>query len=238
MKVKKYSVKPAALAIVACIALISLSAVAQEARSEIGVQGTGLFTKDSNGNGIQNKATERGGLLIGCRYNVTRWLAAEANYGYDRNPQGYIGSTSNRVQSNIHPITGSAVVKLPGFARMPYTLSGGGELIFGPTANAKAPLLAHLGGERRFPLWRRRRLRLHATPFAARRISRLRVQITELQPGQPQAKRADAYCAGISVSVPAELGAESKDSSDWTTAASHIGLEGNSANNPKTPPLY
>lgn len=137
MKVKKYSVKPAALATVACIALLSLSAVAQEVRSEISVQGTGFFTKDSNGNGIENKATETGGLLIGYRYNITRWLAAEANYGYDRNTQDYIGSTSGRIQSNIHQITGSAVVKLPGIARIqPFALAGAGGLIFDPTDNA------------------------------------------------------------------------------------------------------
>src|SRR6266704_902912 len=124
MKVKKYSVKPAARAIVACIALLSLRAVAQEVRSEVSVQGTGFFTKDSNGNGIKNKATETGGLLIGYRYNITRWLAAEANYGYDRNTQSYIGS------------------------------------------------------EGRIPLRWRRRLRLHETLFATRRISRLRVQST------------------------------------------------------------
>ena len=129
--------KSAALATVACIALLSLSTVAQEVRSEISVQGTGFFTKDGNGNGIENKATETGGLLIGYRYNMTRWLAAEANYGYDRNTQDYIGSTSGRIQSNIHQITGSAVVKLPGFARIqPYALAGGGGLIFDPTDNA------------------------------------------------------------------------------------------------------
>jgi outer membrane immunogenic protein len=137
MKVKKYSVKPAALAIVGCIALLSLRAVAQEVRSEVSVQGTGFFTKDSNGNGIQNKATETGGLLIGYRYNITRWLAAEANYGYDRNTQSYIGSASARVQANIHQITGSAVVKLPSFARIqPFALVGSGGLIFDPTNNA------------------------------------------------------------------------------------------------------
>ena len=137
MKVKKYSVIPAALAIVACIALLSLRAVAQEVRSEVSVQGTGFFTKDASGNGIENKATETGGLLIGYRYNITRWLAGEANYGYDRNTQSYIGSTSARVQSNIHQITGSAVVKLPGFARIqPYALAGGGGLMFDPTNNA------------------------------------------------------------------------------------------------------
>ena len=129
--------KPAALATVACIALLSLSAVAQEVRSEISVQGTGFFTKDSNGNGIENKATETGGLLIGYRYNITRWLAAEANYGYDRNTQDYIGSTSGRIQSNIHQITGSAAVKLPGIARIqPFALAGAGGLIFDPTDNA------------------------------------------------------------------------------------------------------
>jgi outer membrane immunogenic protein len=137
MKVKKYSVIPAALAIVACIALLSLRAVAQEVRSEVSVQGTGFFTKDASGNGIRDKATETGGLQIGYRYYITRWLAAEANYGYDRNTQSYIGSTSARVQSNIHQITGSAVVKLPGFARIqPYALAGGGGLMFDPTNNA------------------------------------------------------------------------------------------------------
>jgi opacity protein-like surface antigen len=111
--------------------------VAQEVRSEVSVQGTGFFTKDASGNGIRDKATETGGLQIGYRYNITRWLAAEANYGYDRNTQSYIGSTSARVQSNIHQITGSAVVKLPGFARIqPYALAGGGGLIFDPTNNA------------------------------------------------------------------------------------------------------
>jgi hypothetical protein len=49
MKVKKYSVKPGALAIVGCMAPLSLRAVAQEVRSEVSVQGAGFFTKDSNG---------------------------------------------------------------------------------------------------------------------------------------------------------------------------------------------
>src|ERR1700683_1671001 len=137
MKVKKYSVKPTALAIAACIALLSLRALAQEVRSEVSVQGTGFFTKDAGGNGIEDNATETGGVLVGYRYNITRWLAAEANYGYDRNTQTYFGSTLARVQSNIHQITGSAVVKLPGFARIrPYALVGGGGLIFDPTDNA------------------------------------------------------------------------------------------------------
>ncbi len=98
----------------------------QENRSEISIPGTGFFTKDTAGNGVFERANETGGFLLGYRYNFNRWLAAEANYGDDRNTQFYFGGTPARVQSDIHQITGSAVVKLPSFARLqPYALAGG-----------------------------------------------------------------------------------------------------------------
>jgi len=123
--------------IVGVLAVVSITAVAQENRSEISIQGTGFFTKDTDGNGIRQHATDTGGFLVGYRYNFNRWLAAEANYGYDRNTQIYFGGTGARVESNIHQITGSAVGKLPSFARLqPYALAGGGALVFDPTGNA------------------------------------------------------------------------------------------------------
>lgn len=133
----KYSTQRGGVIALAFIALMSLTAVAQEVRSEISVQGTGFFTKDTDGNGIRDHVTETGGFLIGYRYNVNRWLAAEANYGYDRNTQMYFGNGLARVQSNVHQVTGSAVVKLPNFAHLqPYALAGGGALLFDPTGNA------------------------------------------------------------------------------------------------------
>ena len=80
----KYSMKRAAL-VVGVLALVSITAVAQENRSEISIQGTRLFTKDTAGNGVFERANETGGFLLGYRYNFNRWLAAEASYGYDRN---------------------------------------------------------------------------------------------------------------------------------------------------------
>lgn len=122
--------------VVGVAVLLSATAFAQEQHSEVSVEGTGFFTKDTNGNGVQERATETGGLLIGYRYNINRWLSAEANYGYDRNTQIYFGSGA-RVESNIHQITGSAVVKLPSFAKLqPYAVAGGGGLVFDPTGNA------------------------------------------------------------------------------------------------------
>src|SRR5277367_2952692 len=105
MRQTSHLIKPAALAVVAFVGLMSMSAFAQEDRSEISVQGTGFFTKNSDGKGIRDRATETGGFLVGYRYNITHWLAAEANYGYDRNTQSYFGGTTARVQANIHTIT-------------------------------------------------------------------------------------------------------------------------------------
>ena len=130
-----YSIKRTAT-VVGILALVSVTAVAQENRSEISVQGTGFFTKDTAGNGVSQHADDTGGFLLGYRYNFNRWLGAEANYGYDRNTQFYFGGTSARVQSDIHQITGSAVVKLPTFAGLhPYALAGAGALVFDPTGN-------------------------------------------------------------------------------------------------------
>ena len=115
---------------------LTLAAAAQEYRSEVSAQGTGFFTKDSDGLGINQQATKTGGVLAGYRYNINHWLAAEANYGYARNTQIYSGSVPARVQANVHQITGAAVVKLPSFAKLhPFVLAGGGGLVFDPTGN-------------------------------------------------------------------------------------------------------
>lgn len=109
------------------------SARAQEFKSEVSVQGTGFFARNSDG--IENPATGTG--LIGYRYNSNRWLAAEADYGYARHTKEYIASTSGKLQANVHEITGSAVVKLPGSAKLqPFALAGGGALVLDPTGNA------------------------------------------------------------------------------------------------------
>ena len=130
-------IKLALASAIGVAALQSMTAIAQETRSEISVQGTGFFTKDSEGNGVQDHVTNTGGFLIGYRYNINRWLAAEANYGYDRNTQTYFGNGFGRVQSNVHQATGEAVVKLPRLLRLqPYALAGGGALMFDPTGNA------------------------------------------------------------------------------------------------------
>ena len=124
---------------VVAISLLTAAAVAQESRSEISVQGTGFYTKDSTGQGTRQQATDTGGFLVGYRYNLNRWLAAETNYGFARNTQQYsVPLGFAEIQSNVHQFTGELVVKLPSpvlFKINPYLLAGGGALVFSPTDN-------------------------------------------------------------------------------------------------------
>jgi len=121
------------------VILLTLGALAQESRSEISLQGTGFFTKDTNGQGISRTSTDTGGFLVGYRYHINRWLAAEGDYGFDRNTQKYFGSFGqSRVQANVHTVTGDLVLQLPLPIRRlsTYALAGGGSLVFDPTDNS------------------------------------------------------------------------------------------------------
>jgi hypothetical protein len=109
----KFLMRQAAITVLGFAALLPVTAVAQEIRSEVSAQGTGFLTKNSKGNGIRERATETGGVLFAYRYNLNPWLAAEVNYGHGRNTQIYSGTTPARVQANLNQFTGAAVVKLP-----------------------------------------------------------------------------------------------------------------------------
>jgi opacity protein-like surface antigen len=120
------------------------SVMAQEGRwQEISVQGTGFFTKDSSGNGINQHATDTGGFLLSYRYHFNRWLAADATYGYARNTQqNFTSSGLTGVQASVHQATGALVVTAPHriFRLTPYVLAGAGALVFDPTGNVGGPV--------------------------------------------------------------------------------------------------
>ena len=122
------------------VLMCASGAIAQEGRwQEISVQGTGFFTKDSSGNGINQHATDTGGFLLSYRYHFNRWLAADASYGYARNTQqNFTSSSQFGVQANMHQATGALVVTAPHriFRLAPYVLAGTGALVFDPTGNA------------------------------------------------------------------------------------------------------
>ena len=105
--------------------------------ARIAIQGTGFFTKNSDGNGITQHSTDTGGFLAGYRIHLTRWLAADGTYGYVRNTQqNFTSEGLFPVQSNVNQVMGALVAILPSTARFePYVLAGAGALIFDPTGN-------------------------------------------------------------------------------------------------------
>ena len=124
------------------VLVLASSAKAQDQdflRNQIGVQGTGLFTKDSQQNGTTEHSTNTGGFLVNYRFSINGWLAAEASYGYNRNTQqNFTPGGELGIQTNVHEATGAMVVNIPVYvARMrPYVLAGAGALVFDPTGNA------------------------------------------------------------------------------------------------------
>ena len=128
-----------ALAGALAILLSASGAFAQEVhRQEISAQGTGFFTKDSSGNGINQHATDTAGFLLSYRYHFNAWLPAGASYGYARNTQqNFTSSGAFNIQADAHQPTGALVVSIRHsvFKLNPYVLAGTGALIFDPTGN-------------------------------------------------------------------------------------------------------
>jgi opacity protein-like surface antigen len=125
--------------VVISILLVSLSASAQENRSEISIQGTGLFTKSTSRNAAAYSATGSGGFLGTYRYHLNHWISLEAAYGYSQDTQKYVlVSDAFRIQSGNHQFTGTMILNLPtrSHSRLsPYVLVGGGALLFTPNGN-------------------------------------------------------------------------------------------------------
>jgi len=124
------------LGIGAAILGFAVNAAAQDGRSQISIQGTGFFTKNSESQGIQQDARKSAGALVGYSYQFNRLFAAEGTYGITLNTQRFTkGSAQTAIQSDVHEITGALLFRVPtGRPRFrPYALGGAGFLVFNPT---------------------------------------------------------------------------------------------------------
>ena len=121
------------------LVLFGISSWAQEVRHEVTVQGSGFFTKQTTDGGITNEPTNSGGVMAGYRFNLKNWLSVEGDYDYFRNSQKFLSSSgTTSIPTNVHALTGLAIVKLPSF-RMPavkfvspFVLAGAGVMSFDP----------------------------------------------------------------------------------------------------------
>lgn len=132
------------LTIATCIFVLTAAATAQEMRSEVSAQATGVFTTHSIGRGIKEYTTNSGGFLADYRYHFKRWIALDATYGYTRNSQDFLSLVGvTGIAAGVHQLTGVASIFLPAPSWLrisPYILSGGGGLIFEPVKNGTASM--------------------------------------------------------------------------------------------------
>ena len=58
-------------------------------RNEVSVQALGSWVKSTSDNGVQNSATDSGGVRILYRFFFNEHSGVEANYGYSLNTENY-----------------------------------------------------------------------------------------------------------------------------------------------------
>lgn len=153
------------LSLIGTVCLLASAASAQnyhyqtDFRSEISTQGTGNFTSSTNdllsnltSSANNSQATRSGGFLIGYRYHLARWFAIEGDYAFTRQTQNFFdpinlpnGSITSALKTNLHEITGAAVITGgPRHRVRPYGLLGGGAILFRPV-NAPTSQILGLG---------------------------------------------------------------------------------------------
>lgn len=100
---------------------------------EISVQGYGSFVKNTTQNGLQQSATNTGGVLASYWFFFNRNSGVEANYGFQANTERYAtqGSVAG-VNSRSSEVSAAYVFRVPMKNVTPFVLAGAGGMIFDP----------------------------------------------------------------------------------------------------------
>lgn len=120
------------IAIVFGSVLASLPALAQSeeySKQEVSVQVLGSFTKTTNDKGLEQKATNSGGVLASYRYFFTNRNGVEVNYAFATNTQSYAGFG---IPTHSNEASAAYVFRMPLKHFTPFVLAGVGGLVFSP----------------------------------------------------------------------------------------------------------
>jgi len=128
--------------LVAGIASAALPVFAQSeapARQDVTVQATGSFVSGTTQNGVDNNASNSGGVLASYRFFFNRHHGVEADYGYTQNTQNYSSVAGViGVDSHSHEVSGAYVFRMPMRRLTPFALAGVSALVFDPNNFAGA----------------------------------------------------------------------------------------------------
>jgi len=121
------------MASAASIALPAYAQPEEAGRQEVAIQAFGSFVTTTTQNGIDNTATNSGGVLASYRFFFSKHHGVEANYGYARNTQSFTSSAGALgVKTDSHEVSGAYVFRMPLGKLSPFALAGVGALVFDP----------------------------------------------------------------------------------------------------------
>jgi opacity protein-like surface antigen len=98
-------------------------------KQEVSVQALGSFVKSTWENGIEQKASNSGGVLASYRYFFTQKNGVEVNYAFSTSTQSY---NSFGVDSHSNEVSAAYVFRMPLKHFTPFVLAGAGGLVFSP----------------------------------------------------------------------------------------------------------
>ncbi|GAC1437556.1 MAG: hypothetical protein NVS1B11_16590 [Terriglobales bacterium] len=126
----------AVLTFVAMIGFLLLPSVsrAQTNRFDLSLGATGIFAKQSSGNGTTLTPTNSVGFLATARYRLNAKHSLAINYGRASDSQIYSTPPfSYRIQTHVTEYTGAYMFSSVETERFePFLLAGGGALVFSP----------------------------------------------------------------------------------------------------------
>ena len=125
------------LSMIAGAIVVAAPAFSQEEnpayKNEASVQAFGSFVKSTTSNGVDQSATNSGGVLASYRFFFNAHNGVEANYGYALNTQNFFSASGPLgVKTNSHEASGAYVFRIPLKRFRPFVLAGAGALVFDP----------------------------------------------------------------------------------------------------------
>ncbi len=117
----------------ASLALPAFSQTEEAGKNEVSVQAFGSFLKSTTDNGVQNSASNSGGVLGSYRRFFDVHNGVEVNYGYALNTQNFASSSGALgVKNYSHEVSAAYVFRLPMKRFTPFVTAGAGALVFDP----------------------------------------------------------------------------------------------------------
>lgn len=98
-------------------------------KQDVSVQAVGSFVKSTWNNGVEQTATNSGGVLADYRYFFNKNNGVEVNYAFTTNTQSY-GALGLNTHSN--EVSAAYVFRMPLKHFTPFLLAGTGGVVFDP----------------------------------------------------------------------------------------------------------